>query len=151
MGCSVVQANRIEAPRLRKLAAVCLAVGAGGLLASCSASASSARTTVPPSTAPAHSLSGASCHQTFVLPGKSDCPSSPDPSTALAAFLRSGSMAAPGLPVVNPVSDGLPSGGWEVTTSTATQATYSSHGSSLVLTHSGNGRWRVYRGSSTTC
>jgi len=60
-------------------------------------------------------------------------------------------MAAPGLPVVNPVSDGFPSDGWKATTSTATQVTYSSHGSSLVLTASGNGTWRVHRGSSTSC
>ena len=151
VGCSAVQPIQIEGPRRRKIATLCLTAAIGGLLASCSNASSSAESTVAPMTSPHLSSSGEVCHQTFVLQGMFDSPSSQNPTAAVSEFLRTGSMVASGHPIVNPVSEGFPSGGWEETSSTASQATFSSHGSLLVLTKSGSGTWQVYRGSSTKC
>ena len=110
----------------------------GGLLAACSTTPSANRTSATIDTR---------CRRTFHLAPPLKSPGSSVPATAVADFIRHGSIAAPSLPIANPVAEGFPATGWTQAHTDGTGTKFASSGSSLILAKSAQGDWQVYRGS----
>jgi hypothetical protein len=136
----------LQALRARRPVAAWL-LTAGVLLTACSTSHSAA----PASSRRIHLPLGTGCQQSFDLEGVPDSSHSTHPAAAVAQFLTTGSMAPVGQPVANPVAEGFPATGWRQTETSNDRVTFTSNGSTLVVTRVRPGVWQVSSGHSTTC